>query len=101
MRRSTTPIALTLACALACTPATAPRAPTVSLRLEGGLRQATVTIDDAFIGPFDVVAAHGVALPVGRHRVVVEAPGYVRWEKSVEARDQPVQLDVQLVPAPD
>jgi hypothetical protein len=84
--------------AFACTPARSPREPTVSLRLYGGLRQATVTIDDEFIGPFDVVAAHGVALPIGNHRVVIEAPGYVRWEKSVEAKDQAVRLEVQLVP---
>jgi hypothetical protein len=89
--------ALALASVLACTPTR----PTASLRLHGGLTQATVTIDDEYIGPFDVVAAHGVAMPIGKHRILIEAPGYVPWQRTVEAKDQPVLLDVELVPARD
>jgi hypothetical protein len=85
----------------ACTPAESPHRPTVSLRVHGGPAQATVTIDDEFVGTFDVVAARGVALPLGSHRISIESPGYLPWDKIVEANDQPVRLDVQLVPVPD
>ncbi len=78
-----------------------PQAPTVSLHLRGAPPEATVTIDDRFVGPLDVVAARGVALPRGSHRISVEAEGYFPWDKLVEARDKPVELEVKLVPIPD
>jgi hypothetical protein len=78
-----------------------PRAPTVSLHLRGAPPEATVTIDDHFIGPLDVVAARGVALRKGTHRISVEAEGYFPWDKLVEAQDTPVELEVRLVAIPD
>jgi hypothetical protein len=62
-----------------------------------------VTIDDQFVGTLDVVAARGVALPPGTHRVTVEAPGFFPVDKLVEAREgaAPIRLDVRLVPVPD
>jgi hypothetical protein len=91
----------TVAGASACNPADSPHRPTVSLRIHGGPARATVTIDDEYVGPFDVVAARGVALPLGSHRISIESPGYLPWDKIVEAKEQPVRLDVQLVPVPD
>jgi hypothetical protein len=92
------------ACALllvvACGGAHSPP-PTVSLRLRGSPPDASVTIDDEFVGPLNVVMVRGVALPKGTHRVTVEAQGYLPFDKAIEAKDQPVQLDVQLVPIPD
>lgn len=90
--------ALLLALA-ACGPARDAR--TVSLRMAGAPMNATVTIDDIFVGSLAVVNARGVALPVGTHRVSVEAPGYFPWDRVVEAKDQPVRLDVRLVAVPD
>jgi hypothetical protein len=92
------------ACALAlsaCGPAAAPK--TVSMRMAGGPPNASVTVDDTFVGTLDVVARRGVALPPGTHRVSVEAPGHLPWDKLVEAAEGqgPVQLDVKLVPVPD
>lgn len=77
------------------------KAPTVSLRMRGAPPQATVTIDDHFMGPLDVVAARGVALVKGSHRISVEADGYFPWDKQIDARDKPVELEVRLVAVPD
>jgi hypothetical protein len=90
-----------LVSASACELSVPPRAPTVSLRVRGGPPNATVTIDDEYVGPLEVVQVRGVALPIGKHRVSVEAPGYLPVDKIVEAKDELVRLDVQLVPIPD
>lgn len=87
---------------LACGPPAEPK--TVSMRMAAqGPANASVTIDDRFVGTLDVVRAHGVALPVGVHHVTVEAAGFFPWDKAVEAKEGqgPVRLDVVLVPIPD
>jgi len=62
-----------------------------------------VTIDDIFVGRLDTVAARGVAVPAGTHRVSVEAPGFLPWDQIVEAKDGagPLRLDVKLTPIPE
>jgi hypothetical protein len=77
--------------------------PTTSLRVKGAPGDASVTIDDRYIGPFAYVARRGVAMPPGKHRVTVEKPGYFPWDRLVEAHegDPPVQLDVTLTKIPD
>jgi hypothetical protein len=94
--------ALFLACGpLACGPPPEPK--TVSMRMAGGPPNASVTVDDQFVGTLAMVSARGVALPPGTHRVTVEAPGHFPWDKIVEAKEGegPVRLDVKLVPVPD
>ena len=78
-------------------------APTVSLRLEGAAADATVHIDDQYIGPFSFVKKRGVALRPGTHRISVEKPGYFPWDTLVEVKegDPLVRLDVQLTRIPD
>lgn len=75
--------------------------PTVSLRVKGNVPDAQVTIDDQLVGPLGYVAARGVAMPRGRHRITVEKTGYFPWDALVEAKDGPVLLQVDLVPIPD
>jgi hypothetical protein len=77
------------------------KSPTVSLRMQGAPPDARVTIDDEYVGPLSVVMVRGVALPVGDHRITVEAEGYFPWDKIVEAKSELVRLDVRLVPLPD
>jgi hypothetical protein len=89
------------ALALGCGGATTAGARTVSFRIHGGPARATVTIDDRIIGPLDVVAARGVALPSGRHRVSVEADGFLPFDRIVESDGTPIVLDVTLAPVPD
>ena len=79
-----------LAWLAACTPAKAPT--TVSLRLVGTPPEATVTIDDVFVGRLEMVAGRGVALPGGAHRLSIEAAGYLPFDRLLEAK---------LVPIPD
>jgi len=82
----------------ACAPAGHPR--TVSLRMTGTPPEAQVTIDDEVVGSLAVVAARGVALPRGAHRVTVEAPGYFPWDREViadpRASASPLRLAVAL-----
>ncbi len=89
--------------ALGCEPAEAPRVPTVSLRVRGAPADATVVIDDNAIGTFDFVAAHGVALPPGLHRITVHASGYFPWDRAVEAKagSGPIILSIAMTPVPD
>jgi PEGA domain len=77
------------------------RVPTVSLRMQGGPPEASVTIDDEYVGPLSVVMTRGVALPAGSHRISVEAEGYFPYDKVVEAKKELVRLDVRLAPIPD
>ena len=75
--------------------------PTTSLRVKGKPLDASVTIDDQYLGALAYVAAHGVALPPGKHRITVEKAGFFPWDKVVEAKDEPIHLEVVLVPIPD
>jgi hypothetical protein len=78
------------------------RPPTVPLRIEGGPANASVTVDDEPIGSFDVVAAHGVALPPGQHRLTVEADGYFPSDQVIDAEPggELLRLKVQLEKIP-
>jgi PEGA domain len=97
---------LTLAALLlaaACQPAEIPKRPTVSLRMRGTPAEATVIIDEQTLGSLELVAAHGVALPPGVHRVTVKAGGYFPWDREVKAElgKGPIQLDVAMTKVPD
>ena len=87
--------------AIGCGPPSA--VPTVSMRMNGGPLNASVTVDDVFVGTLEIVVRRGVALPPGMHRVSVEAPGHIPWDKMVEAKvgQGPLRVDVKLVPVPD
>jgi len=75
--------------------------PTTSLRVKGNVADAQVTIDDIPVGALAFVQARGVALPPGKHRITVERSGYFPWDTVVEAKDDPVYLQITLVPVPD
>jgi len=84
---------------VACAPAH--ESATVSLRLRGGPEQASVTVDDIPVGSLAVVRQRGVALPRGVHHVTVVAPGYLPFDRRVEAESAPVLIDVTMVEVPD
>jgi hypothetical protein len=100
--RSVLVLAVAALALAACGPAV-PVAKTVSLRMVGTPPDARVTIDDQIVGPLSVVAAHGVALPPGAHRVTVEAPGYFPSDQVVEAKpgQGPIQLQITLLAVPE
>ena len=62
---------------------------------------ASVFIDEEYVGPLGYVAAHGVRLPVGEHRVTVQKDGFFPWDRLVVADLEAVRLDVDLEPGPD
>jgi hypothetical protein len=76
---------------------------TVSLRMQGAAGDASVTIDDQYVGALAFVAKRGVAMPPGQHRITVEKAGFFAWDRLVTARegDPPVKLEVELVKIPD
>jgi hypothetical protein len=76
----------------------------VSMRVERAPRSpkdASVYIDEEYVGPLYYVAAHGVRLPIGTHRVSVVADGYFPWDRQVESDRKPILLTVELVPVPE
>jgi hypothetical protein len=89
-----------LAGALLLTGCPPPTAKT-SLRVGGAPLDASVTIDDQYIGAFAFVQAHGVALPPGKHRITVEKAGYFPWDRLVEGHGELMRLDVALVKVPE
>jgi len=64
-------------------------------------RDASVTIDEQYVGPLAYVAAHGVILPVGEHRVTVEKSGYFPYDALVTADRAPIEINVVLQRIPD
>jgi hypothetical protein len=64
-------------------------------------RDAGVWIDEEFIGPLTYVAAYGVRLPVGEHRITIQKSGYFPWDRLVVADREPITLNVVLEPIPD
>jgi len=62
---------------------------------------ASVVIDEQYVGPLGYVAAHGVRLPEGEHRISVTKAGYFPWDRLVTAGRDPVKLEVALEPIPD
>lgn len=80
--------------------------PTTSLRLApaaGAPVMARVTIDDLPLGSLRYITEHGVALPPGKHRVTIEAEGYLPWDAEVDAGPDGglVRVPVTLVKVPE
>jgi hypothetical protein len=64
-------------------------------------KNASVSIDEQYIGPLNVVASHGVRLPIGTHRITVEKDGYFPFDQLVTADRDDIRLVVKLEPVPD
>lgn len=92
-----------LSCALGACGIQARRA-AVRLSLErhpDAPRDASVYIDEQFVGFLGVVAARGVRLPEGEHRITVQRDGFFPWDRLVESDREPIRLKVELRPIPD
>ena len=95
--------AVLLLASLACAPS---KPPTTSLRLTPAAdapKRAKVTVDDQPLGSLEFVLKHGVALPPGKHRMSIEAEGYLPYDVEIEAGDNGgvIKLDVKLIKTPD
>lgn len=64
-------------------------------------RDASVIIDEQYVAPLNVVAAQGVRLPVGEHRISVEKAGFFPYDRLVVSDRETIVLDVKLEPIPD
>ncbi len=64
-------------------------------------RDASVFIDEQYLGDLAYVQARGVRIPVGKHRVSVTREGYFPWDRLIEADRTDLLLDVELTPIPD
>jgi PEGA domain len=64
-------------------------------------RDASVYIDEQFVGFLGVVAARGVRLPEGEHRITVEKVGYFPWDQQVTSGRKAINLKVELRKVPD
>ena len=70
-------------------------------RAEDSPKDAAVYIDERFVGLLGVIAARGVRLPPGQHRITIERTGYFPWDELVTGEDERVHLRVHLVRIPD
>ena len=93
--------AATAVAAVACGPGVRAAVSLKMNRDKRSPRDAGVWIDEQFIGQLSYVAAYGVRLPVGEHRITVEKSGYFPWDRKVVADREPIVLDVVLEPIPD
>ncbi|NRA33103.1 MAG: PEGA domain-containing protein [Polyangiaceae bacterium] len=75
----------------------------VSLNMTRGTspHDAAVFIDEEFVGTLGMVAARGIRLPEGEHRVTIERDGYFPWDRLVSSDRQAIKLDVKMVKIPD
>lgn len=62
---------------------------------------AKVTIDEQFVGLLGFVAARGVRLPEGEHRISIEREGYFPHDEIVVSNREPIHLRVHLRRLPD
>lgn len=77
--------------------------PAVSMRVsraDATPRDASVYIDEQFVGYLGVVQARGVRLPEGEHRITIERDGYFPWDRLVVSDRSPIELHVELIPIP-
>jgi len=62
---------------------------------------ASVIIDEEYVGPLAYVAGRGVRMTAGEHRISIEKDGYFPYDRLVDAQHGTIKLDVELVPVPD
>jgi hypothetical protein len=86
---------------LACGPKVTPAVPLTMKRDPATPRDASVLIDEQYVAPLHIVAARGVRLPLGEHRITIEKDGYFPYDRLVVSDRDPVHLDVKLEPIPD
>lgn len=64
-------------------------------------KSALVYIDEKYIGTLGAVAARGVRIVEGRHRLTVEKPGYFPYDTIIESKIEAIELTVSLLKLPE
>jgi hypothetical protein len=62
---------------------------------------ALVYVDERYVGTLTAVAARGLRLPEGEHRITVEKVGYFPYDQVVVSDVDPIHLKVELLALPD
>ena len=94
-------VAIAIALLSGCGPALVPA---VSLKIQRAPetpRDASVMIDEEYIGPLGIVAARGVRVPIGEHRISIEKTGYFPYDQLIVSDREDILLKVKLEPIPD
>ena len=98
-------VALLLAALALAAPACGPQPiPAVTLKMKRAPQtpgNASVSIDEQYIGPLHIVGARGVRLPIGTHRITVEKDGYFPYDQLVTSDRDDIELVVKLERVPD
>jgi len=94
-------VALALATAAACSPGVTPAVTLKMVRTPETPRDASVMIDEEYVGPLGIVGARGVRLPIGEHRITIEKDGYFPFDRLVVSDRDDIRLDVKLERIPD
>ena len=84
-----------------CGPGPVPAVTLKLVRSPESPRDASVIIDEEYIGPLGIVAARGVRIPLGEHRISVEKTGYFPYDQLVVSDRDDVKLDIKLERIPD
>jgi hypothetical protein len=90
---------LALSLLTGCT--TPPSAVTMRITKAQAPRDASVTIDEEYVAPLWMVAARGVRLKYGEHRITIEKEGYFPWDRLVFSDREPIHLEIVMVPFPE
>lgn len=94
--------ALGLLCSTSCATMGMRSAVDLSVKVaQGTPGAALVYIDGRYIGSLAAVAARGVRLPEGQHRISIEKAGYFPYDVIVESDLQPISLEVELLKLPE
>lgn len=70
-------------------------------RHEDTPKDALVYVDEQYIGTLGYVAARGVRLPEGEHRITVEKTGFFPHDVVVVSDREPIHLKVRLLRLPE
>jgi len=62
---------------------------------------ALVYVDGHYVGTLAAVAARGLRLPEGKHRISVEKTGYFPYDAIVISKVEPIHVKVDLLPLPE
>jgi hypothetical protein len=62
---------------------------------------ALVYVDGHYVGTLAALAARGLRIPEGKHRISVEKTGYFPYDVIVVSKIDPIHLQVALLPLPD
>ena len=86
----------------ACGGAQKPAGPRGALRFEIAPKEAIVEVDEVRLGPASMLAAKGLLLKPGAHRVVVSLENHFPEYRLVDVRaDEVVTVKLELTPTPE